>query len=186
MTQPPPALAPMPQFTAQHWDKVPREKTKVKLIRMTNLPLQENDIEFVEFAFDNDQAFKRRKSELNPDTSLHVNMTVYVETIGGEIVTGMWVPEQGWVFRMTSQDLADYAQRLSTAMHRQREQALGQLTEFIAATIRDGLAEQGVYMQVQDADPNWLLVDGEFDAHILARKLIVALRDAEPRSDANA
>lgn len=138
MTQPPPALTAQPQFTALYWDKAVRAKEKVKLVRMTNMP----DSELMEFAFDNGAAFQRRKSELNPDIDLHVNLLVYVETINNELVTGMWIPEQGWAFRMTSQDLADYAKKLMSAMYEQRQAADNALRGFLALAIRDAVFEQ--------------------------------------------
>lgn len=133
----PPALATPPQFTTAHWDRVARDKVKVKLVRITKM-----DEKFTEFVFENGQAFQRRTEGLNPDIKLHVNLVVFVETIQGQLVTGMWVPEQGWVFRMTSEELADYAKSLSTEMHNQRLRALEELKGFVALALLEGIKEQ--------------------------------------------
>lgn len=136
----PPALSANPTFSSEYWDKVPREKAKLKLVRITE---KVTDAEgFTEFVFDDDSAFMRKTEDLNPDITLHANQTVYVETIRGELVTGLWVPDQGWAFRMTSQDLSEYAQRLASLMHQKQQEANGQLREFIAQALREGLEKQ--------------------------------------------
>ena len=146
MSLTPPALDPKPQFTTLYWDKVPREKVKAKVKRITAI-----DDEYTEFVFDNGNAFQRRTETLDPDvmnrSKLHANSIVYVELINDELVTGMWVPEVGWAFRMTSEDLADYARKLAGAMHARRQAAEEELVEFMAEAILEGLAEQGVIFE---------------------------------------
>lgn len=148
MSSPPPALAPQPQFTALYWDKAIRAKEKVKLVRMTNM----DDGEFVEFVFDNGAAFQRRKADLDPDIDLHVNLVVYVETINNELVTGMWVPEQGWAFRMTSQDLADYSKKLISALHEQRQAARRSMVDQMARVLEIVLCQKGVNADSKDGN----------------------------------
>ncbi len=136
----PPALSANPSFTSEYWEKVPREKAKLKLVRITDKV--DADEHYTEFVFDDDSAFMRKTSDLVADIKLHVNQTVYVETIRGELVTGLWVPDQGWAFRMSAQDLAEYAQRLASLMHQKQQEARGQLREFVARALRDGLGKQ--------------------------------------------
>jgi hypothetical protein len=119
---------------------VPRNKEKLKLTRITKL----DDI-YTEFVFDNGIAFQRRNEHLDPNVNLHVNLVVYVESItNGEsaMVTGMWVPEQGWAFRMTAEDLADYAKDLSALLHTQRNRARAELRSYISLALLEGLKEQ--------------------------------------------
>lgn len=139
MPTPPPALSRPPQFDPAYWGKVPREKVKVKLVRITKV-----DDDFTEFVFDDGNAFQRRVEQLDPDVmaKLHVNVTVYVETINAELVTGMWIPETGWLFRMTSEDLADYAEALMTRAHVVRENAKAELRAYIALALQEGIKEQ--------------------------------------------
>jgi hypothetical protein len=173
---PPPAYSMNPQFTPEYWDKVPRTKEKVKLLRMTKM-----DGGFTEYVFDNGQAFQRRDEQLSDNVTLHVNLTVYVETVGrsGEqLVTGMWVPEQGWAFRMTSQDLAQYAQKLTEMMVKQRNQARDDLRRYIALALRQGLAEQVEVIDLEDA----VDVVGPFSLDDLARYVMDAM--AQARSSA--
>lgn len=140
MTLPPPALATPPQFTAQHWANVKREMTKVKIERITDLTQEGNLLEFV---FDNGEAFQRRADGLNPDVmaKVHANVQVFVETIQGVLVTGLFVPETGWLFRMTNEQIAEYAKKLAVADHNQRQQAREQLRGFMAMAIRDAILE---------------------------------------------
>lgn len=178
MTQPPPALAPMAQFTPEYWDKAPRVKARNKLVRITNMPLVEGDYEYVEFVFADNQAFQRRREDLNPNVNLHVNMDAYVETINGELVTGMWIPEQGWAFRMTSEDLAEYAKRLSAAMHNQRQRAEQQVTDLAAEVIANA-----IYDQCGEGGREWMEA---IDFKQVAATLVSALRQAKPNSTPNA
>lgn len=171
MTQPPPVLVPHPQFTPEYWAKVPREKAKVKLVRITKV-----DDEFTEFVFDNDNAFQRRTADLNPDVKLHVNLVVYVETINNEVVTGMWVPEQGWPFRMSNEDLAEYFEKLITARHVQRQRAIEDLREYITLAIVEGLKEQA---EVDTVTEDSIDVTGPFSPRDLATYVMNAMEQAK-------
>lgn len=173
MTQPPPALSAQPQFTDAYWAKAPREKTKTKLVRITHL-----DDEFDQFVFDNGNAFDRRVADLNSDVKLHANQDVYVETINGELVTGMWVPEQGWAFRMSAQDLADYAKKMITAMHNKRQNAKHELTDFVQQVI-----STVVYDQVGEGGREFM---DSIDFAKVATELVSAMEQYNPSSSAHA
>lgn len=164
----PPALAAPDQFDAKYWDRVPREQVKVTIERITTLG------EHTEFVFTNSNAFQRRTDGLNPDIKPHVNQLVHVETIRGELVTGLWVPEQGWLFRMTSQDLADYAKEVSTRIHRQRTQAREELRAYIALTLREGIKEQVDLFGEEGA----VLLSGPIDLDTLAQFVMDAMEAA--------
>lgn len=165
----PPALAAPTQFDAKHWDRVPREQVKATIERMTILG------DYTEFVFKNGNAFQRGTDELNPAIKVHVNQLVHVETIGGELVTGMWVPEQGWLFRMTSQDLADYAKDVSTRMHRQRAQALEELRGYISLALREGIKEQVDLF----GEEGTVLLSGPIDLDTLAQFVMDAMEAAK-------
>ncbi|AEJ95366.1 hypothetical protein SEA_LITTLELAF_88 [Mycobacterium phage LittleLaf] len=141
MTNPtvPPALAQLPQFTAAYWEKAPREKAKLKITRITK-----KDDGYIEFVFEDGTAFMRNAGEFDMAIfeALHVNSVVYVETFNVSLVTGMWVPDKGWVFRMTAQDLANYAKTVALAGHSVREQARREMENFIALALEEGIREQ--------------------------------------------
>jgi hypothetical protein len=161
----------MPQFSPDYWAKVPREKEKVKLTRIIKA-----DDEFTEYTFDNGNAFQRRTEQLNDEIKLHVNLVVYVETINNEIVTGMWVPEQGWVFRMSNEELAEYFEKLITARHAQHQAAKADLQEFIALAIEEGLKTLcDVCMVAEDS----IDVTGPFSPKELASYVMNAMEQAK-------
>lgn len=164
----------MAQFTPEHWDKAPREMHKCKITRITK-----KDDEFYEFVFDDGNAFQRRGSDLDPEmfSQLHVNLEVFVQTFQGQLVTGLFIPEKGWVFKMTGQDLADYAKRLSSMIHKQRLAARGELVGFVTAAMEAGLREQK-QCHVESYDPGEsgeIVVEGPVDLAALALYVIDAM-----------
>lgn len=171
---PPPALAQTPQFTPEYWSRVPRDMKKVKLVRMTKL----EEGKFIEFVFDNDSAFQRRAEELDPEIhkQVHVNLEVFVQSIKGEMVTGLFVPTIGWLFKMTDQELADYARKLTTVINNQRNKAKTEMTEFIAAALEAGITDQ---CEVEHLD-GAIDVIGPIDLTQLAKYVISALENAKP------
>lgn len=168
----PPALSMNPQFTAQYWDRVPREMRKLKVVRVTK-----KDDEFNEYVFDDGSAFQRRWSEVDISMFhlLHANLEVFVESIAGAngaaVVTGLFIPTKGWVFRMTGDQLAAYARSLTTALNQQRTQAREELTGFLAKAITDSIGKLCEVTMVGDM----LDVKGPLDSKQLASDLIDAL-----------
>lgn len=124
----PPALSPKPQFTPEYWQNVPRATRKAKIARVTNKG------EYVEIALTNGAAFQRHRSEIQQ--LLTVNLDVDIEAIGnGAIITGMFVPNIGWAFRMTAEDLADYTRRLSEAQYAKAQATMQRMVEHVASTL---------------------------------------------------
>lgn len=123
------------QFTPEYWAKVPRTKVKVKIVRITNMA----DGEHIEFVFDNGEAFQRRRGDLYVGVTLHANQEVFVETIKGELVTGMWVPEQGWAFRMSNEQLAEYAKKLAAEIHNARRETRQVIVDHLADAMEAAL-----------------------------------------------
>lgn len=178
--QPPPALSAQQQFTPEYWAGVRREMNKATIERVTKV-----DDEFVEFVFKGGNAFQRRWTELDQPffSMLHANLDVFVQTIRDELVTGLFVPEHGWVFKMSDVELAEYAKRLATAIHNQRQQAKSQVTQFAAEALRRGLEQQG---EVDTYGEGTVVVIGPVDLLELAGYLMDALSQAQPPSSANA
>lgn len=170
----PPALATTPQFTAEYWSRVPRDMKKCKLVRMTKL----EDGKFIEFVFDNDSAFQRRVEDLDPEIhkQVHVNLEVFVQSIKGEMVTGLFIPTVGWLFKMTDEALADYAKKLTTVINNQRNKAKTEMTEFIATALEAGIAEQCEIEHLDGA----IDAIGPIDLTQLAKFVITALENAKP------
>lgn len=167
----PPALAVTPQFTAAYWDKAPRDMSKRKVARIT-----QKDEGFHEYVFADGNAFMRRDEEVDAALfgRLHANLDVFVETIQGELVTGLFIPEHGWVFRMDGEALAAYARKLATSLNNQRAQARAELTGFLTKAIVEGIKKQCEIELLEDA----VDVIGPLDPAELATHLIDALDSA--------
>lgn len=163
----PPALSANPQFTPEYWDKVRRQQKRLKLLRCTKL----ND-GYTEFTFSDESAFQRKTEELNPEVRLKVNMQVYVETIK-QLVTGMWVPEQGWVFRMTSDDLAEYTQKLVAMVNEERKRATQRLAQIISNALLEGLADE--HAELEYHSEGEVSIKGQVSLDRLAGKVLAAM-----------
>lgn len=177
---PPPALSTLPQFTAAFWDKAPRDMNPSKVKHVVT-KLIEDDETYIEFAFANGNAFMRKQSECDPEifSKLHANMQVFVQTYQGELVTGLFVPEVGWVFKMTSQDLADYARKIVTDVQVKRSRAKAELEDFFTDQIVRGLQEQGAVDGHLDGDAFMASVDFVINVDQLAKYVMNALEHAK-------
>lgn len=140
MTEAPPALAAAPQFTPEYWQKIPRQTVVCHIARITNLPILEDGVPWVEIVMkENGASFRRPKAEIQQ--LLTPNLEVHVETLNKELVTGLYVPDCGWAFRMTAEDLAEYTKKLSVAEHQRQRAALEQTALAFAAVITHYLVE---------------------------------------------
>lgn len=139
MTEAPPALAVRPQFTAEYWTKVPRQTVKAHIQRVTNITVQGED--WVEIVLKEGAAFRRPKADIQQ--LLTANLEVDVETLNKELVTGLFVPNCGWAFRMTAEDLAEYTKELSIAQHNRQRAAMEQTALAFSAVISQYLIELG-------------------------------------------
>lgn len=166
----PPAFAQSPQFTPEYWNKVSRDMRKLKVARITKV-----DDEFHEYVFEDNSAFMRRDADCDPAmfAKLHANLEVFVESIKGELVTGLFIPENGWVFRMTGEGLAEYAKKLTTTINSQRAQAKEELTQFLTEAIVAGI--QGQCDIENSGAEDTIDVVGPLDPRALAQHLITAL-----------
>lgn len=165
---PPPAFANTPQFTAEYWDKIRRDMKKLKLVRVTKV-----DDEFHEYVFDDNSAFMRRDADTDPAmfALLHANLEVFVQSIRGELVTGLFIPEHGWVFKMTGEQLAEYARKLTTSINNQRAQAREELTQFLTEAIVTSIKKMAEITLLEEA----IDIIGPINPRELATDLIDAL-----------
>lgn len=144
----PPALANVPQFTPEHWARVPRTTMVAQIERVTHIPLPDNAPEGfeqrTEIVLKGGLAFQRKRSEIKQ--LLTANMTVNVESIGnGKMITGLFCPDvKGWAFRMTNEDLADYTKKLAAFQHQQRRQAEDAMLGFLVRLLEEGFDELGI------------------------------------------
>lgn len=136
----PPALANPPQFAASYWDKVPR-----KTISTTIHKVEAKDgwKEFTCGVGSQPMRFRRKAEEITqlimPGTPVHV------EVIHNELVTGMYLPDiKAWAFRMTNQELADYAREISGQVHAQRLAARELMLETVAEALLLALDDLGL------------------------------------------
>lgn len=139
----PPALSANIHFTPEHWDRQKRGMTKYEIRRITKV----GDGDHVEIVLKGpngptgDLAFMRRADEID-QAGLHANSKVFLETIKGAMVTGLFVPEKGWAFRMTSAELAAQARERTEAIYNTR-----------VATLEKNRA---MYEDTEAALPDWL------------------------------
>lgn len=170
MTDTPPALADLEQYTAEYWKKVPRRTAKAKIARITN-----RDNGFVEIALTNNVAFMRQKSDIKQLLTPNLNVNIEVLGPNGEIITGLFVPDVGWAFRMTNEDLAEYAKGLAVAEHRRRGRVRDSMVDHAELALEMDLARQmGECPDQPDRYADWI------DVRALAEATIKAL-EAGPR-----
>lgn len=174
----PPALSKPPQFEAAYWDKVPRQMTKVKLAQWRKIDHPDGK-QFIEFIFDGGNAFQRNVGDIDQDVweKVHVNSELFVQTVNDELVTGLFLPNVGWVFKMTSEELAGYARRLTELLHNRRQRAREELVAFVSRVLHEGLRDQ-IALQ-PDRYMDWI------DTEVLATKVIEAMSSAKPAENAN-
>jgi hypothetical protein len=137
---------------------------KAQIARITH-----RDNGFTEIALTNGVAFMRQRSDLKH--LLTANLNVHVEVLGkGEIVTGLFVPNLGWAFRMSNEDLAEYAKGLATAEHSRRAKVRDSMVDHAELALEMELARQmGESSDLPDRYADWI------DVHALAETVIRAL-----------
>lgn len=136
--------------------------------------------QFIEFIFDGGSAFMRNVDDIDPDVweKVHVNSELFVQTVNKELVTGLFLPEVGWVFKMTGEDLANYARNLTELLHRRRQDARAELVEFVGEVLRKELTAQ----QPDDGYDRYM---EWIDCDKLATSVINAMASAKPAENAN-
>jgi hypothetical protein len=111
------AVAEAPQFTAEYWSKAPRQMSQPTQVVGIN-----NRNGSKEFVCANGGRLVHPVVDIKQLVT--VGTTVQVEVINtgnGQIVTGMFLPQvNGWAWRMTAQELADYAKQVHDAVSKQR------------------------------------------------------------------
>lgn len=170
MTESPPVLTALPQFDPSYWRKVERLMTAATINRVTNLPVGDDGEAWVEIVVGNNMAFRRKKSEINQ--FLHANQKVMVENIGGKICTGLLVPDVGWAWRMTAEDLAGYSRELAAQQHRRAQQIRIAVLDFVIAAIMDNLHNQATELITEE---NSVVIVGAVDVAELAAAALTAM-----------
>lgn len=170
-----------PQFTADYWRKAQRKTAPAHIERITNVDVDGEA--WVEIVLKEGAAFRRQKSDIQQ--LLTANLQVNVEAIvtgGGELITGLFVPNCGWAFRMSAEDLADYACELSLQVEQvQRAQQQRAMTDF-ANLIGGYLGQEGL-IKPHTADPlgnltedsvkeGIIYVEGVLNVPLMARVII--------------
>lgn len=180
MTLPPPALSNPPQFDPAYWDKAPRDMQRVKLAQWRKID-HDDGKRFIEFIFDGGNAFMRNVDDIDQDVweKVHVNSELFVQTVNKELVTGLFLPEVGWVFKMTGEDLANYSRKLTDMLHRRRQAARAELVEFVSEVISKSLTTLQQAIDVPDRYVDWI------DCDELAVEVINAMASAKPAENAN-
>jgi hypothetical protein len=130
-----PVLSPAPQFTSEYWARIPRNTVVGEIERVTH-----REDGYTEIALKGGVAFKRKRSEIQH--LLTRNLTVHVEAIGnGQVITGLFVPNLGWAFRMSNEDIAQYVKQLSLAQYQRhlevKERMITHVTSVMEAALRD-------------------------------------------------
>jgi len=168
----PPALADVPQFHPEFWAKVQRQTLSTKIAHVIH-----KDNGYTEIAIDGGMAFLRKRKDIKQllTKNLAVNIE-YLANESGQLVTGLFVPQVGWAFRMSNEDLAEYSRQLAAAEH-QRQRNLRELMQLtVAEKMRTYLEEHCEYLY-RDEGSTWVRVDGEFDLVGLADAALQALAE---------
>ena len=170
MTESPPALTDLPQFSADYWRKVERLLTAAQIVRITNLPVEPGDVQWVEIVIGNNLAFRRRKSDIAQ--FLHANQKVMIENIGGQICTGLLVPDVGWAWRMTAEDLASHAREMATMQYQRAQEIRAAVLDYVATALTDSLEEQA---EVETGSGGGVVIIGPIDITRLAVAALTAM-----------
>src|SRR6478752_2984352 len=145
MTQP--DLSIPPQFTAAYWEAAPRKR-----VPTTIMETKRKD-GLIQIVFVNNMAITRRAEEIRQ--LIFAGTNVEVEMIGEGLVTGMYLPDvKGWAFRMTAQNLADYARDYTEQEQAKQAAAQEHMRRFLAALIETYLVDNadGAHGEYEDPD----------------------------------
>lgn len=143
-------VAEPPAFSPAYWDKAPRQQIPPATVVSANtLP---NGAK--EFILDNGAKLSRPSKDIRQLILVGTQVQVeVVNTGGGQIVTGMFVPQvQAWAWRMSSQELADYCREVTEEVNRQRMQVRLAMTAHLKASMLTVLAKY-VTMTPEELDP---------------------------------
>jgi len=150
----PPALGNLPQFTAEYWAKVPRQTLAVVIHKTKELP-ETGEKEFFANVTANGKQMRFRRKTHEITQLIMPGTPANLELVADELITGMYLPDvKAWVFRMTAQDLADYAKEISGVLHAQRLKARDLMLTAVADALMDGLYDLS-------------LIDDEASGHLL-------------------
>lgn len=149
-----------PQFTAEYWAKAPR-----KLMAPVQVMAVRQVGDSKEYVLSNGARLVRPAADVKQLIMSGTTVAVQIiHTGGGEIVTGMFLPEvKAWAWQMDAQQLADYAKEVSEAVSAQR------LKVRLAMTVH----LKGVLREVLDRQPRFTKL-GEESQDQLAEELAVA------------
>lgn len=166
MTQP--DLSIPPQFTAAYWEAAPRKR-----VPTTIMETKRKD-GLIQIVFVNNMAITRRAEEIRQ--LIFAGTNVEVEMIGEGLVTGMYLPDvKGWAFRMTAQNLADYARDYTEQEQAKQAAATQQMRAFLTKVIETYLVTSGG--EVFDADgTDVVVVEAPIDVEHMADHVMAALQ----------
>lgn len=136
-----------PAFQAGYWAKAPRKlMPPATVVTVRQSPNGDKEI-----VLDVGARLLRPASDIKqlilPGASVQVQI---IRTGGGEIVTGLFMPEvKAWAWQMTAQDLADYAREVAEAVGEQRTRVrlamVGHLKEgFLEVLAKHGFPKDDV------------------------------------------
>lgn len=119
----PPALSMNVRFTAEFWQGAKRAMSpQRKIDRITR-----RDEDWLQFQLDNGDALMKRETEL--DIRPHVNERCYVETVQGILVTGLFLADKGWAFRLDAEQIAQQVRSTAELNYQRRVNDLAENRE---------------------------------------------------------
>lgn len=170
-----------PEFTPEYWQKAPRKTVPATIERVTNVDV--NGEAWVEIILKEGARFRRERADIHQ--LLTANLQVNIEAIvtgAGEIITGLFVPGCGWAFRMTAEDLAEYARELSLqveqAQKAQFERNVMDFTNLIGGYLAQvGLIQPHTYdptgtLTAESINKGVIWVQGTLDVPLMARTMM--------------
>jgi hypothetical protein len=136
-TDAPLALSKVPAFTPEHWAKVPRKTVTARIAKVDTTEL--DGVEWSLIYLQGGAIIRREKADIKQLLTRHLEIHVeLIQNPQGELVTGVFVPDVGWAFRMTNDDLAEYAKELAAEIQdqqrRQRERMIAHVALALAAS----------------------------------------------------
>jgi hypothetical protein len=124
---------------------VNRQTANVKILAIRDLP----GGEWKEFTLVGGMKFARKRSEITllitPGLEVQVEA---IRTAMGQVITGMFVPKVGWAFRMTNEDLAEYAKKLDAQVSAERAAVMQNMVNHLSVAMEVGLRELGVEPEI--------------------------------------
>lgn len=167
-----PTLSNPPQFAAEYWQKVPRQSIPVVIHKVRDLPTGEKEF-FARTQDGNQMRFRRPAAEVAQ--LILPGAPASVETVNNELITGLYLPDvKAWAFRMTAEQIAEYAKAVAMSLHQHRQAVRQKMLDHIAEHLLLGLKALALVSDSDDLTPEEIEEQNGLATH-LAQVALTAL-----------